>query len=629
MKEPSLSLSLSRSRKKSALKMKLICSFNGAFHVRPSSNKLRYIGGETRIISVDRTISFSKLRLKISDICSNIHSFTLKYRLPLNPEPKPDDDTPLVLIASDDDVRCMVEEYDKLESYGKHPRLWVFVCTDSYDDDKNSFNSNGVVFKGNGVGDESLRKKVLKQQLLGRQSRDSPLIDLDFGLEEPNDSVVKNDPFPVNVVDGLGNGRLRPLNPRDGNVRNITVGANASVECLMGRSFQGFCDGDGNTTLMGNSVDGKRDFVDTGQIPFSNFNRENIMPWGASCGLVNNYLGVQSCSNLRVGSGCPVKSSCVGDRVWGWGACRSGLRSNRFAVDDARYQQIYPYYVRNHKNNLVEVGNYRGVRLDGKIPVGKCYLGIRPNSNISKQVKSVGSYNANLSSPWAGRFTKLTSEGVVGVMGSSLNKGISNFDVQYGEKFREPGGPAIAQYGNSNLVKSHLACHGTCNVIGDQFLLSHNAINTPSTLARVMNTKDDKLTGSNFEQHELQCQALCENFHGVPITCKPIHPGLKNEKLLIDSEENANISGLSNNMNYRNGTVLGCNMKNGTKNLQGGVASSMDLLYNLSLSSSKEIERPQNSSLQNAATGRIDEHKEEIKWDPLKEKVLLKSYALI
>lgn len=519
----------------------------------------------------------------------------------------------------------MVEEYDKLESCGKHARLWVFVCTDLCDGDKCSFNNNGVV-KGKGVADDSLRKKVMKQQLLAKQSCDSPLIDLDFGLEEPNDLVVKNDPFRVNVANGLENGRLRPLNPRDGNVRNIAVEANASVECLVGRSFQGFCYGGGITTLMGNSVDCKWDLGNTGQMPFSNFNRENIMPWGATCGSVNHHLGVQSCSNLPVGSGFPVNSSCVGDRVCC--ACQSGLRGNRFAVNDARYQRIYSNYARKNKNNLVEVGNYRGARLDGKIPAGKCYLGIRPKSNISKQGKSMGLYNANLSSPWAG-FTELDSEGVVSVMGSCFNKGISTFDVQYGEKFREHGGPAISQYGNSNLVESHLACHSTCNVVGDQFFLSHNSINNPSTFVRVMNTKDDMLTGSNLERHEVQCQALCENFHGMPITCKPIHPELENEKLLIDTEESADISGLSNNMNYRNGTASGCNMKNGTKNLQGGVASSMDLLYNLSLSSSKEIEPPQTSALQNAATKRIDEHKEEIHQDPLEEKVLLKSYAMI
>ncbi|XP_002524447.2 serine/threonine-protein kinase A-Raf [Ricinus communis] len=112
-------------------KLKLVCRFNGAFHVKATSTKIIYIGGETRIISVERNMDLPKLRFRISQLCPNLHSFSLKYHLPvsgsgLGSEPK---DSPLVSILSDDDVLCMIKEYDKLELYGKHARLWIYVCS--------------------------------------------------------------------------------------------------------------------------------------------------------------------------------------------------------------------------------------------------------------------------------------------------------------------------------------------------------------------------------------------------------------------------------------------------------------------------------------------------------------------
>ncbi|KAJ4708317.1 Serine/threonine-protein kinase [Melia azedarach] len=675
-------LSVSRSRKKSASKLKLVCSFNGAFHVRPSSNKLRYIGGETRIISVDRTISFAKLRSKIFDICPSNRPLSIKYQLPFNLNSGPDDDTPLVMITSDDDVRCMVEEYDKLELYGNRARLWIFVCTEC-DDNKsigNNNNNNGFV-KGNGeccssggwFVDDSLGKKLSKQQLLTKQSSETqkyehPLIDL--GLEpEPNISTIKIDPFRVNMSNGIGNLRPRPLNPRDGNVTNV-VGTNASMERLMGRSRQGLCNGGGNTTgtlsslplkevykcgmvSTCNGLDVKQNFGNLGNMSISNINRENIMPWATSCGSINKYLGPQFCSKQRVGTGsaCPVKSSCVGDRVWG--ACQNGICGHGFGVNDSGCQHIYPYSMRNHSNNLVEVGNHRGFRLDGKIPVGKCCLRIEPKSNISKQGHAMGSYNPNSLTPWPG-FTEYASSGGGIMMGACSSKGSSSFDVQIsGEKFREQSGLTILEYRNSDVEEAHLAYHDTCNGVVDQSFMSAHPLKSPSTLVRVMSAQEDLLTSSNFDKCEFQYHTL-----GMPMNCES-NCDIENEKFVVDPQENANV-GLPDDMDCRNVTVFGCSVKNGTKNLQSGVASSMDLLYNLSLSSSQEIESPQNSSLagnavsglllkpqsepldlidegqlmagptdieskgvkskfsfQNATTGRIDGHKEEVQQDAL------------
>lgn len=122
MKESSL---LRRKKPNCAKKIKLICSYNGTFQKIPPSTKLRYIGGETRIVSVDRNIGFFRLRSKISDLCPEKTFFTLKYQLPDSASIS--EDFPLVSIASDEDVRCMIEEFDKLEANG---RLRIFVCGD-------------------------------------------------------------------------------------------------------------------------------------------------------------------------------------------------------------------------------------------------------------------------------------------------------------------------------------------------------------------------------------------------------------------------------------------------------------------------------------------------------------------
>ncbi|XP_010047803.2 uncharacterized protein LOC104436653 [Eucalyptus grandis] len=126
-------------------KLKLVCSFNGALQPRPPSGDLRYVGGETRIVSVDRGVSFSRLASKIADLCPSIPpGFSIKYQLPHAGAGAGKGggggggDAPLVSVASDDDVRCMIEEHDRLEARGKHARLWVFVLSDGSDGKKGS-----------------------------------------------------------------------------------------------------------------------------------------------------------------------------------------------------------------------------------------------------------------------------------------------------------------------------------------------------------------------------------------------------------------------------------------------------------------------------------------------------------
>lgn len=84
--------------------MKILCSYEGKILPRYPDGKLRYHGGETRVLAVDRFISFSELLSKLGEFYGP--SVTLRCQLP-----KEDLDA-LVSIRSDEDLKNMVEEYD-------------------------------------------------------------------------------------------------------------------------------------------------------------------------------------------------------------------------------------------------------------------------------------------------------------------------------------------------------------------------------------------------------------------------------------------------------------------------------------------------------------------------------------
>ncbi|KAK1399992.1 hypothetical protein POM88_009855 [Heracleum sosnowskyi] len=173
-------------------KIKLICSFNGAFtHLRPSEN-VKYTGGETRIISVDRTITFSRLSAKISELtkCPN-QAFYLNYEI--TGGENEEKHSSLEVIESDDDVWCMIDVYEKLEFRGKFYRLWIYVCNDDeYVNLRNLSKLRNVVVNNVDAcdkvkySDECLRKVVLRQQLVVKQSEfiRSCFRELGLGSEE-------------------------------------------------------------------------------------------------------------------------------------------------------------------------------------------------------------------------------------------------------------------------------------------------------------------------------------------------------------------------------------------------------------------------------------------------------------
>ncbi|XWS51620.1 hypothetical protein CRYUN_Cryun12cG0192600 [Craigia yunnanensis] len=92
--------------KKSSETIKFLCSYGGKILPRSSDGKLRYVGGLTRVLSVDRSISFTELMVKLVEFCG--YSVTLRCQLPNG-----DLDT-LISIKSDEDLTNLIEEYDEL-----------------------------------------------------------------------------------------------------------------------------------------------------------------------------------------------------------------------------------------------------------------------------------------------------------------------------------------------------------------------------------------------------------------------------------------------------------------------------------------------------------------------------------
>lgn len=138
-----------------------MCSFAGKILPRPPDNQLRYVSGDTRIVSIHRHTTFSTLLFKLSKVSGNyihkpilritvfslliscsflgvlIYSFGflgfvrtgttnvwIKYQLPN------EDLDALISVTTDEDVENMMEEYDRLTKNHPNPkavRLRIFL----------------------------------------------------------------------------------------------------------------------------------------------------------------------------------------------------------------------------------------------------------------------------------------------------------------------------------------------------------------------------------------------------------------------------------------------------------------------------------------------------------------------
>ncbi|XP_062110414.1 protein PAL OF QUIRKY-like [Humulus lupulus] len=85
--------------------IKFLCSYGGKILPRYPDGKLRYLGGDTRVLAVDRSISYAELLLKLVELCGT--SVCLRCQLPT------EDLDALVSITCDEDLENLIEEYDR------------------------------------------------------------------------------------------------------------------------------------------------------------------------------------------------------------------------------------------------------------------------------------------------------------------------------------------------------------------------------------------------------------------------------------------------------------------------------------------------------------------------------------
>lgn len=126
----------------SAPRIRLMCSFGGRILPRPHDHQLRYVGGDTRIVSVPRSTSFSVLLSKLSKLAGG-HPNLLSVKCQL---PNEDLDA-LISVSSDEDVENMMDEYDRLSASSpgggaaaasRTPRLRLFLFPPSDPDPSSS-----------------------------------------------------------------------------------------------------------------------------------------------------------------------------------------------------------------------------------------------------------------------------------------------------------------------------------------------------------------------------------------------------------------------------------------------------------------------------------------------------------
>ncbi|KAF3431934.1 hypothetical protein FNV43_RR26670 [Rhamnella rubrinervis] len=106
-----------------ASRLRLMCSYGGHIVPRPHDKSLCYVGGDTRIVVVDRNTSLSDLSARLSKTLLNGRAFTLKYQLPS------EDLDSLISVTTDEDLDNMIDEYDRTtqNSTAKPLRLRLFL----------------------------------------------------------------------------------------------------------------------------------------------------------------------------------------------------------------------------------------------------------------------------------------------------------------------------------------------------------------------------------------------------------------------------------------------------------------------------------------------------------------------
>ncbi|MQL69141.1 hypothetical protein Taro_001400 [Colocasia esculenta] len=107
-------------------KAKLLCSFGGDL-VGGENGKPNYVGGKTRLVSIERLASFRSLLAKMAELCGvGPGAVDIKYQLPDGGFC----DSRLVSVENDDDVMNMMDEF------GSSQKIPIFLFVDKEEDEE-------------------------------------------------------------------------------------------------------------------------------------------------------------------------------------------------------------------------------------------------------------------------------------------------------------------------------------------------------------------------------------------------------------------------------------------------------------------------------------------------------------
>ncbi|WCJ24464.1 Octicosapeptide/Phox/Bem1p family protein [Euphorbia peplus] len=184
-------------------KLRLMCSYGGHIVPRPHDKSLCYVGGDTRIVVVDRHTSLSSLSSRLANTLLNGRDFTLKYQLPS------EDLDSLISVTTDEDLENMIDEYDRTNSNsgGKQSRLRLFLFPLKPD----SSQSIGPILESNGKSEDWFLNALngAASGLLNRGFSDSASVNCLLGLDD--DSLNGNNINNSNNNNNLGAGVVEAL----------------------------------------------------------------------------------------------------------------------------------------------------------------------------------------------------------------------------------------------------------------------------------------------------------------------------------------------------------------------------------------------------------------------------------
>ncbi|KAK9676246.1 hypothetical protein RND81_11G064100 [Saponaria officinalis] len=194
-----------------ATKLRLMCSYGGHIIPRPHDKSLCYVGGDTRMVVIDRTTTLSDLLTRLSKTLLNhqhTSSFHLKYQLPN------EDLDSLITVSTDEDLDNLIDEYDRLSKSSTKPgRIRLFLFPSKPD----VAHSVGPILDGSNRSEDWFLNALNGASELHRGYSDPAVVNSLLGLDhdvDVNINNINNNSFNSNNNDNSLKGEKKVVNSK-------------------------------------------------------------------------------------------------------------------------------------------------------------------------------------------------------------------------------------------------------------------------------------------------------------------------------------------------------------------------------------------------------------------------------